>query len=249
MLNTITTIRLPDGQQVAFVDWSDKPVFSACDLVNGFSRQQIDLFGYTIGGQVPAAPPAGGTAAQRTATARDTNLAAPGSMASTEERLIYAVKPEIFALTADDPVGTRWDMDTAVERSGTGEPIPSPVMLGILNRALTLTLQITKKNYVNAGLGYFNTGFGVHGAGSTMGAAVAAGRTYATPGLPSQEAVRSYVVPQYMGGQEKFKLFLQNPGGAPVPFGQSENGAVADNTNAVANLRVYLEGLYKRPVS
>jgi hypothetical protein len=39
MLNTITTIRMPDGKQVAFVDWSDKPLFSTCELVHGFTRQ------------------------------------------------------------------------------------------------------------------------------------------------------------------------------------------------------------------
>jgi len=82
-----------------------------------------------------------------------------------------------------------------------------------------------------------------------MDTAAGAGRNYATQGLPSQEAVRSYVVPQYMGGQEKFRVFVSNPGGNPVNFGNSENNAVPTNTDAVLRLRVYLEGLYKRPVS
>ena len=82
-----------------------------------------------------------------------------------------------------------------------------------------------------------------------MDSAAATGRTYATPGLPSQEAVRSHVVPQYMGVQEKFRVFLTNAGGGAVNFGNSENLAVELNELAIARIVVYLEGLYKRPVS
>jgi hypothetical protein len=248
MLNTITTIRLPDGKEVAFVDWSDKPVYGTCEFVHGFTQEEIDLFGYTEGDPVPAAAPT--ATILRTATQADTIIEAPGSMASTEERMIYAIKPELFALTAD-PVNqqNQRDMATASAREGTGEPIPNPSMLGVLNQHLLLSLEISQKLYASSGLGYFNAGFGVHGAGGTMGLAAGAGRTYATNGLPSQEAVRSYVVPQYMGGQEKFRVFISNPGGAPVNFGISENNAVATNEDAVIRARVYLEGLYKRPVS
>jgi len=247
MLNTITTVRLPSGEEVAFVDWSDKPVYSTCELVHGFTRQEIDLFGYTVGDPVPAAAP---TAVDpRTSTDADTNLEAPGSMASTEERLIYSIKPEVLALTADPVDNNRRDMQSATYREGTGEPIPNPVQLGALNQQLLLSLEISQKLYVRAGFGYFNAGFGVHGAGGSMTTAGASGRNYATNGLPSQEAVRSYVVPQYMGGQEKFRVFLSNPGGAACNFGLSENNAVPTNVDSVLRVRVYLEGLYKRPVS
>jgi hypothetical protein len=52
-----------------------------------------------------------------------------------------------------------------------------------------------------------------------------------------------------MGGQEKFRVYLSNPGGGAVNFGNSENGSVDTNENAMMRVRVYLEGLYKRPVS
>lgn len=247
-LNTITTLRMPDGKEVAFVDWSDKPVYSTCELVHGFTREEIDLFGYTVGDPIPTAAPTAALA--RTATKADTDLEAPGSMASTEERMIYAIKPDPMALTVD-PVNenNQREMNTAIATDGTGEPIPNAVMLGILGQQLLLSLEISQKLFAQSGLSYFNSGFGVHGAGSTMTTAVGGGRTYATLGLPSQEAVRSYVVPQYMGGQEKFRVFLSNPGGAPVNFGNSENGSIDANEDAVLRLRVYLEGLYKRPVS
>src|SRR5262249_39025099 len=100
-LNTITQVKLPDGKVIDLVDWSDMPIFSSLDLQTGFTAQEMSLFQYTVGTSVPGY----GTAAvvQRVATERDTNVQAPGTMASTEEMLVYAIKPEIsFWLT--DPV-------------------------------------------------------------------------------------------------------------------------------------------------
>lgn len=247
MIDTITTLRLPDGQQVAFEDWSDKPLYASVDLVHGFVRERIDYLGYTEGDAVPTASP--GANVPREATERDTIMQAPGSNASTEERMVYAIKPEWIMTTADDPGNDPIDLNTAIERPGTGEPVANPVALAILGRYLLLTLEFSQKQFARSGVLYFNAGFGVHGAGSTMAAAAVAGRTYATNGLPSQEAVRSYVVPQYAGGTEKMKMFLENPTGEPVNFGNSENGAIDTNEFAVMTSRVYLEGLYKRPVS
>ena len=245
MLNTITTIRLPDGTQVAFTDWSDKPVFSSVELCHGFTQEEIDIYGYTLGDPVPAAPPAGLAAIQRSSTDRDTNLAAPAAMASTEERLIYAIKPEVFYLRTDAPENNQVDMESATAVDGTGMPLPGPVFLAQLNRSLLLTLEISRKIFARAGFGYFNAGFGVFGWGNPAEAT----RSYAVNGLPSQEAVRSYVVPHYMGGTEKFRCYLTNPSGLPVNFGNAELAAKDADTDAVARIHVYLEGLYKRPVS
>ena len=44
MLNQITQIRLPDGQIVALVDWTDKPLFGSCDLGSGYTNEIVDLF-------------------------------------------------------------------------------------------------------------------------------------------------------------------------------------------------------------
>jgi hypothetical protein len=248
MINTITTLRLPDGSTVAFEDWSDKPLYASVDLVHGFTREKIEFLGYTEGEQVPAASP--GANIPREATVADTNMQAPASMASTEERMIYAIKPQYIMLTADEPEqGQPIDLTTASARDGTGEPIPNVVALGVLAWRLVFTLMISQKEFAQASLGYFNSGFGPFASGGTMAAAAAAGRTYGNAGIPSQEAVRSYVVPQYAGGTEKLKAYLTNPTGEPVNFGISENGAVPANTQAVMTIRMFFEGLYKRPVS
>mgnify|MGYP000603175695 CR=1 FL=1 len=38
-VNQIATMRLPNGKEVAFVDWSDKPLFSSADLRSGFTDE------------------------------------------------------------------------------------------------------------------------------------------------------------------------------------------------------------------
>lgn len=239
MLNTITKLRYPDGREVAFVDWTDQPLFSTCDLLTGFTRQEINLFQYTVGDSVPAAFP-GATATQRTATEGDTNLSTPGSMASTEEFLVYAIKPEVFQQQIDAPAPNP-DFTTAVPVSGTEQPTVEATRLAWLQLRLLLTLEISQKEYAHAGFGYFNTGFGV----STLSIV----SSPATNGSPSQEAVRSFVIPQHMGGQEKFRVVLSNPGGLPVNFGNANSLDQGDNADLTLRVRVLLDGLHKRPVS
>ncbi len=248
-LNTITTLRMPDGQEVAFVDWSDKTVWSTGEFAHGFVAQKTDIYGYSSGDAIPSAPPAGLAAVARNSNDGDSNLPEPGGMASTEERMVYAMKPAFYALTADEPVNNRFDFNTAQPRDATGEPNVNPVMLKWFGLRTILSLQISKKAFAKAHIDYFNTGFGPFAATGTMGAAAAAGRTYANHGSPGQDAVRSYVIPNYMGGQEKFRVTIENPGGIPVNFGFSENGAIAANTNAVMRVIVYLDGLWKRPTT
>ena len=92
-MNTITTMRLPDGQEVAFVDWSDRPLYSTADILSGATDERIPLFNYIVGDSVTGTQ---NFTAKRTASDRDTNIATPSAMASTEEMLVYAIKPEIL---------------------------------------------------------------------------------------------------------------------------------------------------------
>jgi hypothetical protein len=252
--NTITKVRMPDGREVAFVDWTDQPLWSTCEFEHGATQREMNLFQYVIGDQVPAAAAAGAAATRRAATERDTNMAAPGSMASTEEMLVYAIKPEVFMLhldTAND--FTDWDLDTAGVFSG--HPIPTTVCLAVLNMFCKLQLEISQKIFAQAGFGYFNAGFGVSASGASLVGNVA-GRNTAVNGIPSQEAVRSFVLAQHIGGQEKFRVQIINANGDALEIGNPETdaatqGAAAStaDTTAVARIHVYLDGLHKRPVS
>lgn len=250
--NQITTMRLPDGSEVAFVDWSDTPLWSSADFLQNFTDTEIDLFQYTSGEPVPATQ---NFAARRTSSDSDTNIATPGSMASNEEMLVYAVRPEIMEFIVDDVEGV---IDAATrEAREPQQPSPTRKRLAVLQTLLLLTLEVSQKFAHRAPLAYYNTGFGPNATTIFPGLAAAgivgqAGLTAATAGFPTQEAVRSLVVPVHIGGQEKYRVRIENVTGAAVPSGLTEANPAADLAGAelvMHTIRVHLDGLYKRPVS
>jgi hypothetical protein len=247
-MNQIVELKLQDGTVVAFVDWSDIPLRSVLDILHGSTQQDMQLFNYVTGDVVPASAAVAVTG--RASTEQDTNLSTPGAMADTEEMMIYAILPKYRMLRAATPEdGDPVDMASATAVAGTGMPNPNPVALGILGHGLTLQLEISEKVYADAPLAYYNSGFGPDGSGSTMGAAAAAGRTYANAGRPGRDAVRTFAIPYHIGGQEKYRVNIQNFPATPLNFGNSENGAVATDALAVMQLMIILDGLYKRPTS
>lgn len=254
-INQITTLRMPDGTEVAFVDWSDKPLYSSADFLDGFTDQEIAYFQYTDGDPVASTSNIG---TPRSSTTRDTNMATPGSNASTEEMLVYAVKPEIFEYCLTTPQeGSPYDASTANPKF-VNQPMPSMRRLAVLQESLMLILEITQKWTLQAGFGYFNSGLGPNGysplqtqPGFVFAAPAALGlRTAATQGLPSQSAVRSLTIPVHIGGQEKWRLHLDNFRGAAVLNGiiDTEAEPATTDPDVMHTIRVYLDGLYKRPV-
>ena len=233
----ITQVRMPNGQTISIVDWTDKPLFSRMDLLSGYTDQNIECFTYTVSDNVSSSS---NVTTRRIATEADTNVVTPGGMASTEEILIYNIKVEPYQLLAGEPAGdaAAWTVN------GPGLPIPAPEPLAILGARTLLRLEISQKIYAEAGLTYFNTGFGVF-TGGGRGLAGANG-AYANLGLPSAEAPRSFSIPHHIGGQEKFRVVLTNPTGDGITF--TDPDGVNDPTIAIS-LRILLEGLYKRPVS
>jgi len=242
-VNQITQLRLPDGSEVSFVDWQDKPLYSTIDLLTGWSDSELDLFTYVVGDQVVASSNAG---TRRTATDRDTNISQPGSMASTEEMLIYAIRPEVFALRTGS--GTATDLTSAVP-SELSDPQPRANDFARLNYYTLLRLRVSQKTMQAAGFGYFNSGFGPAGQVLTEGGGdTGDARSIANNGLPTQEAVRSYAIPVHIGGTEKYRVTIENPSGATVNF-VDEASSPSSIARRVMSIRVYLDGLYKRPVA
>lgn len=233
--NTITSMRLPDGRQVAFVDWTDRPLFSTCDILHGATDERIPLFNYIVGDNVSGTQ---NLTVKRTASERDTNISTPGAMASTEEMLIYAIKPEVTALATDpEDIG---DATTATERYRY-DPIPLSWQLAHFFRRMLLEVRVSQKTMQQGPFAYFNPGFGL--------------ATNPDPnsghGLPSQEAVRALSIPVHIGGQEKFEVAIVNATGDAVNIGLSDNAAQpsAVQTNRLFEVRVIFDGLYKRPVA
>lgn len=232
-VNQIATMRLPNGKEVAFVDWSDKPLFSSADLRSGFTDETVELFTYVAGDQVTATS---NVTVRRTANDRDTNLSTPGAMASTEEMLVYAIKPEIFEQNAAAETGG--DATTLAAREA-GQPQPAGQRLAIAQERLLISLNVSQKIMHRAGLGYYNTGFGVFG--STV--------NRVTQGYPSQEAVRALTIPVHIGGQEKYRVTIENPDGTGVPLGNTSATPPVETATVYFTVRINLDGLYKRPVA
>jgi hypothetical protein len=245
-LNQIVKIRYANGEEVALVDWTDRPLYSTVEILHGTTTQEMNLFQYTVGDAVPAFAPVA-VAGQRAATEADTNLAAPGSMASTEEFLCYAIRPEVFMFAVEDSEAPDFNLVLPVLCANTLGPLPSVMMLGVMNLRLMLQLEISKKLYSQASFGYYNFGAGVFGylnSGSTL--------TYGNNGWPSQDAVRAFAIPSHLGGQEKFRVYLSNPSGAPLEVGVDDdcpNEGDDFNPAIFTRVRVYLDGLSKRPTS
>jgi len=242
-INQITTMRLPDGTEVAFVDWSDTPLYSTCELLANFTDTEIDLFQYVAGEPIPTTNNA---LTRRTSNDRDTNVVTPGGMASTEELLVYAIKPDFYEFTTDD------GDPRLVSVPAPNQPAPTRKRLSILHAALLVSLDVSQKFTHRAGLSYYNTGFGASATTVFAGAVAVAGQpglTAANAGWPAQDAVRSLVVPIHIGGQEKYRLRLENVSGNPVPSGLSEANPGVSNDNILHRIVFHLDGLYKRPVA
>jgi hypothetical protein len=239
-VNQIATMRLPNGQEVAFVDWNDKPLYSTVDLLTGFTDTAVQLFTYVPGDPVSSSS---NVTSRRTATdGDDTNLSTPGSMASTEEMLVYAIRPQIveYQNSTDTDANTRSFVEA-------GQPLVQAQRLAVLQADLQLSLRVSQKIMHRANLAYYNFGAGPFGVGAVGGAAPAMG--FANQGLPSQEAVRSLTIPIHIGGQEKYRVSLENPLGKAVLNGLTTAGGGAVEAGTMHSMRVYLDGLYKRPVA
>jgi hypothetical protein len=250
MLNTITQVKLHNGKIIDMVDWTDQPLFSTIDLQSGFTTQEMSLFQYVVGDSVPGFSPAG-TIVQRTATENDTNIAVPGAMGSTEEMLVYAIKPEVYFYELD----TSGDFTTRmygadVDAGMAGAPLPTAEGLAILAQQLILELEISQKIYAQAGLAYFNPGFGIYVM--RQGDAGDVWQSAGGFGIPSQQAVRSFVIPHHIGATEKFRVSFKNTAdinSGAVDFGVRRGEGPVLDAESCATFRILLDGLYKRPVS
>lgn len=239
--DSIAQFKLPDGSVVRLEDWVDKPVFSTVELLSGFTDQTIGAFTYIAGEEVPAS---GNVTVRRTSTERDTNMASAGGAASTEEILVFAVRAEVYEFSV-----TGTDATTAVVTGRTGQPMPSANNLAVLNAALTLRLMVSQKAYVEEGFGYFNQGFGPFASNAALSQSPGAtGRTLATPGLPSDEAIRYYRMPHHIGGTEKFRVELKNYPGATIQF-LTEAATPANVATLLHRVIIHLEGARKRPTA
>jgi len=232
-LNQLTKVRLPSGDEVAIVDWSYRPLYSSIYTLDGWTDQELDWFTYSIGDQVTFSQnliTAGGVFQ---ATIEQTNLATASEMDALEEYLVYAMSIELYEIGFTGGVYTY---------AGPGTPIPNIAAVSLLNTKI-VELEVSQKATFQASLGWFTTGFGPYFQLDSI-APVAGGRSYATNGLPSAEAIDASPVPVHIGGTEKFRGILYNPGGVAIVYRDDDGN---ETSTSVVWLRLNFRGLHKRP--
>jgi hypothetical protein len=241
----LTKLRLPNGTEVAFVDWSDQPLWSSAYMRNGFTDHEVPFFTYAAGEPVTATS---NIVAAPVATLLDTNISVAGTFQASEEMLVYAIKPEFFFMILNQP--SLPITSANVTYPNVGGPNPTLSQLKRLFQQLALRLWVSEKVAFEAPLGYFNAGFGPEGQG--VAANVVSGntsvRSFANNGSPGQYAVRSFALPIHIGGTEKYRVTFTNE----IGINGGTVGWADDNGDLSINLcyaRVILDGLYKRPVS
>lgn len=228
-LNQITKVRLPSGQEVAIVDWSYRPLYSTVFTLSGWTDQELSWFNYSIGDPVSASQNLITAGGQFNSAITTTNISSASEMDAMEEYLVYAMSCEFYQLTfANGAYGLV-----------AGGPIPNGPNIASLHQ-LICELEVSEKAYYQASLGWFVTGFGPTVWGTN---AVAAARTYANSGLPSAEAIDASPVPVHIGGTEKYRGILYNPGNT-INYRDDANANVA---TAVMSMRLNFRGLHKRP--
>lgn len=252
MVNQITKMRLPDGSEVAFVDWQDQSIYSTVWALTGFTDEELFLFTYAPGDPISKSD---NITTGYTSTMLDTNTSTAGSLNETEEMLVYSIRPEYSMYdVADAQTPSLVDLSVV---TGMGLPNASMTQLKLLHDSLLLQLKVSYKVMHQERLGYYNTGFGPAGQGMIYPTATTTQRSFGAAGHPSQDAVRSLAMPVYIGGSEKFRVLLVNPasdGGSTsttgaVDFGYSEASTPVLSTTRVVRICVHLDGLHKRPVS
>jgi len=237
VLNQLTKIRLPSGKEVGIVDWSYRPLYSTILTLNGWTDQELSWFTYSVGDQVSMSQNLIATAGGPfNATIQQTNISSASEMDSLEEYLCYALSVEVYEYGITGG---------AYAFGGAGTPSPNIPAMFMLNR-LIVELEVSEKAYYQASLGFFATGFGPNFQLDSI-AAIGAGRSYATNGLPSAEAIDVSPVPVHIGGTEKYRGILYNPGGTnggnTINYNDDDGNPSA---TAVVELRLNMRGLHKR---
>lgn len=242
-INQITKVRVPDPtspegfKDVAIVDWSWRPLYSTLDILDGATDQQLFTFNYADGDNVSSSQNIVTAGAQRSATLTDCNNSSAGEMPAEEEFLVYAISIEVF----------RWTLSgTTYSHYNAAEPIGNAPNIGTLQWMLITSLTVSQKDYFQAGMGWFPTGYGPWIApANTAGAAL----TYASNGFPSREAIDRAPVPVHIGGTEKFSVNFTNAGLAGANTITFDDDAGSEQSTRVYSLRTHLVGLHKRPAA
>ena len=240
-VNQITQIRLQDGRTISLTDWSSRRLYSACDILNGATDEELRLFSYTEGDSIVTSQNMPDSS-RRIATLADTNIQQANQMPSTEELLVYAMECELYERShAETP-----ESGPPIFIGVAGQPGLNYTTLKALHLLLMLELDIAEKTFPISSIGRFAPGFGAVVTPALTGDLSAL--AIAENSVQSRDAVESLSIPLHIGGTEEYSVIIHNPTGNPIDTYDAD-GEADESETRVITARVSLCGLHKRPTA
>lgn len=242
-MTQLYTIRLPNGCEVAPGDYTgSEPLYSTVE-VGTAAFTILSAFSYGRGGDVP------GSVGPRTSNYADTNLEGEGNrLPENEEIFIYVLGVEVFMLGEEQA-----DVDAIPPSQAPDMSLENILRL---QRDLFVEMRIgtDAKKYTHAPLSWFPGGCGVEqwNAGAlTPGAPPAAGNGYMAGynGMPSSFDSRQLASPLHVEGGETMTCDFKPGPGSVVGLNLDQTPVLETTAAGRARLRVFLDGLRRRPVA
>lgn len=238
----IKKIRMPQGQEFNIDEWLHWPLFST---VEAAAATQIDLraFSYVVGQNIPQAGAI--STGARAATESDTNQVARSRINHDEAFICFSMTYETWALEGTDNSNSVYaapPLDVAAVA-----PIFRGTNLHNLQQQVLMQLFVganITKPMASAPLSYYGQGIGSPAWGSgdaltvAIGAATSLNLDYGTAGCVSPENQRRWILPVYIHSDRVAYVRLRTPGAAALA-----------NVDQDWRLKVYLDGLKRRPVA
>lgn len=232
-------IRLPNGCMVAPGDYTAaEPLYSTVEVAPG-AFTILTAFSYGRGGTVP------GSFGPRVSNWADTNLEGEGNrLPENEEIFIYALCIEAFMLGVEDAA----TLDTIPAAQAPDVSLENMLRL---QRDLFVETCIgtDAKKYTKAPLSWFPAGTGVEQYNA--GALTPAGTGYfvGNNGLPSTYDSRQFASPLHVAGGETFHVDFRPGPGSVVGLNVDTTPPLAATVSGRIRLRVFCEGLRRRPMA
>jgi hypothetical protein len=231
---SIQSIRLPDGTEVVVNEWIGIPKFSTVEF-GADVDPNIRAFTYVVGNRVPqqGTIPVGGN---RTANERDTNITTRNRLNHDQAFIAYSLTYELFAL------------DNAV--SGSPAVLLSPALavtsqnLRRLQRDLVLSLVIGANiDKPQARVPFSWIGQGVGPVSFTSSGSLGANINFSTGtgGRVSPKNQRSWKLPVFIQPDQVFYVQVKSE--------RSPRNTTAERQDQAISMRLYIDGLNRRPVA
>jgi len=246
----IKNIKLPDGRNVEIDEWLHWPQFSTIEVAAGIGFD-LRAFSYVVGNNIPQAGAVPGGA--RTATESDTNQVARSRLNHDEAFIVFSMTYEHFAI---DNTSNISNYVNAPADTDATPPIFTGTNLRILQLQVMMELFVgagITKPMASAPLEYYGQGIGAvaYGSGDALdiavGGATALNLNYGTGGsINPKTNQRRWQLPVYIHSDRVMFVRLFTPAGTGTA-GNSTGDMAAVNQSY--RLKVYLDGLKRRPVA